>query len=231
MNFMNIQIRPLHSWNVSIEQAFTLQRQLAQQVVRKDNFASVNIIAGIDMAINKENGMGRAAIILLSYPELQVLEQQVYEAPLSMPYIPGLLSFREIPCLLGAFSLLQQKPDLIMVDGMGIAHPRRLGIASHLGLWLNIPTIGCGKSLLVGKYDHANLGLQAGSHVPLVDKGEIIGAVVRTRTKVNPLFISLGHLISLESSVQYVLACSKGYRLPEPTRLADKLSKPPIAYF
>lgn len=215
----------LHTWNLSEKQAITLQRELAKQVICKDHLTKVNFIAGIDMAINKENGMARAAVVLLSYPALKVIEKHTHEEPLHMPYIPGLLSFREIPSMLGAFSKLQHRPDIIMVDGMGIAHPRRIGIASHLGLWLNIPTIGCGKSLLVGKFDESRLGLQAGSLVPLVDKGETIGAVVRTRTNVSPLFISVGHLISLETSLHYVLACSGGYRLPEPTRLADKLSK------
>lgn len=140
-----------------------------------------------------------------------------------MPYIPGLLSFREAPCVLGAFARLQQQPDLVMVDGQGIAHPRRLGIASHLGLWLELPTIGCGKSILTGH--HRTLGEEAGSWVPLVDNDETIGAVVRTRTHVKPMIISLGHRISLETSLRYVLACCRGYRLPEPTRQADKLSK------
>lgn len=142
-----------------------------------------------------------------------------------MPYIPGLLSFREIPCILGAFARLQQLPQLVMVDGQGIAHPRRLGIAAHLGLWLDLPTIGCAKSLLTGRYDEKALDEEAGVWVPLTYRGETIGAVVRTRSHVKPMIISLGHRISLESSIRYVLACSKGYRLPEPTRLADKLSK------
>ena len=140
-----------------------------------------------------------------------------------MPYIPGLLSFREAPCVLGAFARLRQQPDLVLVDGQGIAHPRRLGIASHLGLWLDMPTIGCAKSILVGH--HADLSEEAGAWVPLLDKGETIGAVVRTRAHVKPIIVSLGHRISLETSLGYVLACCKGYRLPEPTRQADKLSK------
>jgi deoxyribonuclease V len=142
-----------------------------------------------------------------------------------MPYVPGLLSFREAPAVLGAFRQLRQQPQLVLVDGAGIAHPRRIGIASHLGLWLDLPTIGCAKSLLTGTYKKAELGEEAGSWVPLTYHHETIGAVVRTRTRVNPLFISLGHRISLETSIKYVLACGRGYRLPEPTRLADKLSK------
>jgi deoxyribonuclease V len=169
--------------------------------------------------------MARAAVVLLSYPSLKIIEQHIYEEPVRMPYVPGLLSFREAPCVLGAFSQLRQRPDLVMVDGVGIAHPRRIGIASHLGLWLDLPTIGCAKSILTGHYNKAALGEEAGSWVPLLYNKEVIGAAVRTRTRVNPMFISLGHRISLETSIHYVLACSKGYRLPEPTRQADKLSK------
>ena len=154
-----------------------------------------------------------------------MVEKHVYEEPIRMPYVPGLLSFREAPAVLGAFQQLRQQPDLVMVDGQGIAHPRRLGIGAHVGRWLGIPTIGCAKSILSGPYAKDALGEEAGSWVPLVYKKETIGAVVRTRTKVNPMIISPGHLISIETSVRYVLACSKGYRLPEPTRQADKLSK------
>jgi deoxyribonuclease V len=177
------------------------------------------------MAINEETGMARAAVVLLSYPELHILERHVYEEPVRMPYIPGLLSFREIPCILGAFAQLRERPELVMVDGQGIAHPRYLGIASHLGLWLDLPTIGCAKSILRGTYNEQALGEEAGAWVPLTYRKETIGAVVRTRTRVKPMIISLGHRISLETSLHYVLACSKGYRLPEPTRQADKLSK------
>lgn len=175
------------------------------------------------MAINEESGMARAAVVLLSYPELEIVERHVYEEPVRMPYIPGLLSFREIPCILGAFAQLKQQPDLVMVDGQGIAHPRRLGIASHLGLWLDLPTIGCAKSILTGH--HTPVGEEVGAWVPLRADGETIGAVLRTRAHVKPMIVSPGHRISLETSLRYVLACSKGYRLPEPTRQADKLSK------
>ncbi len=214
---------PLHDWNLKPDAAIALQRQLAQRIIREDQLGEVHHIAGVDMAINEENGMARAAVVLLSYPALEIQERHVYEEPVRMPYIPGLLSFREAPCVLGAFARLLQQPDLVMVDGQGIAHPRRLGIASHLGLWLELPTIGCGKSILTGH--HRALGEEAGSWVPLVDNDETIGAVVRTRTHVKPMIISLGHRISLETSLRYVLACCRGYRLPEPTRQADKLSK------
>jgi deoxyribonuclease V len=216
---------PLHEWNLTHQEAIALQLELAKRIIREDRLGDVHYIAGVDMAINEENGMAHAAVVLLTYPDLEIKEKHTYEEPIRMPYIPGLLSFREAPCVLGAFQKLRQRPDLVMADGMGIAHPRRIGIASHLGLWLQLPTIGCGKSLLTGKYDHSALGEEAGSWVPLTDKKEVIGAVVRTRTRVNPLFISTGHMISLETSIKYVLACGRGYRLPEPTRQADKLSK------
>ncbi len=220
------QFTPLHEWNLQPEEAIALQREMASRVIRTDEFTGeVHRIAGVDMAINENNGMARAAVVLLNYPELEIVERHVYEESIRMPYIPGLLSFREIPCILGAFARLREQPQLVMVDGQGIAHPRRLGIAAHLGLWLNLPTIGCAKSILTGRYDEQALGEEVGSWVPLTYKKETIGAVVRTRTHVKPMFISLGHRISLETSVRYVLACGKGYRLPEPTRQADKLSK------
>ena len=222
---LNTPDTPLHPWNLTPEQAIALQRELAVRIIREDQLDDVRHIAGVDMAINEENGLARAAVVLLNYPTMEVVEQHIYEEPIRMPYVPGLLSFREAPAVLGAMSKLRQRPELVMVDGMGIAHPRRIGIASHLGLWLDLPTIGCGKSLFVGKYEKTALGEEAGSWVPLIDKQEVIGAVVRTRTRVNPMFISIGHRISLQTSIHYVLACSKGYRLPEPTRLADKLSK------
>lgn len=220
--------QPLHAWVVEPAEAVALQKELASRVIREDRIEEpVRLIAGVDMALNEESGMARAAVVLLSFPELEIVERHVYEEPLRMPYIPGLLSFRELPCILGAFDKLKQRPEMVMVDGQGIAHPRRLGIASHLGLWLDLPTIGCAKSILRGDYDKDALGEEAGAWVPLVDKrkGEVLGAALRTRTRVNPMFISLGHRITLETSIRYVMACAKGYRLPEPTRQADKLSK------
>lgn len=218
--------QPLHAWNLSQEEARALQNELTTRVIREDQLAEpVQLVAGVDMAINENNAMARAAVVLLSYPEMEVVERHIYEEPIRMPYIPGLLSFREAPCVLGAFQQLRQRPQLVMVDGAGIAHPRHIGIASHLGLWLDLPTIGCAKSILVGRFDPTKLGAEAGSWEPLVYKGETIGAAVRTRTRVNPMIISLGHRISLATSINYVLKCARGYRLPEPTRQADKLSK------
>ncbi len=216
---------PLHAWNLAIPDAIALQYELAKRIVLEDRLGEVQHVAGVDMAINEEHEMARAAVVLLSYPGMEIVERHVYEEPVRMPYVPGLLSFREAPAVLGAFQQLKRRADLVMVDGQGIAHPRRIGIASHLGLWLDIPTIGCGKTILVGHYKKEDLSEEAGSWVPLIDKKEIVGAMVRTRTRVNPMIISPGHLISLETSIRYVLECSKGYRLPEPTRQADKLSK------
>lgn len=220
-----ITSQPLHEWNVSIEEAIALQHKFAKSIILEDHLQKVRYVAGVDMAINEEHEMARAAVVLLNYPALEIVEKHVYEEPVRMPYVPGLLSFREAPAVLGAFRQLRQRPDLVMVDGQGIAHPRRIGIASHLGLWLQLPTIGCGKSILVGRYQPDKLAEEAGSWVPLIDKQDTIGAVVRTRTRVSPMIISPGHLISLATSIRYVLACGKGYRLPEPTRQADKLSK------
>src|SRR5437763_11099083 len=190
----------LHEWNLEQDDAKALQREVAKQGIREDKLDEVGHIAGVDMAINEISGMARAAVVLLSYPKLEVVEQHVYEEPLRMAYIPGLLSFREIPCILGAFDLLKQQPELVMVDGQGIAHPRRLGIASHLGLWLDLPTIGCAKSILTGHHDEKALGEEFGAWVPLIYKNETIGAALRTRPHVKPMIISLGHRISLETS-------------------------------
>src|SRR2546423_106572 len=199
----------LHEWDLPIQEAIALQHQLAKRIVLQDRVGEVKHVAGVGMGINEENEMARAAVVLLTYPALEIVEKHIYEEPVRMPYVPGLLSFREAPCVLGAFGKLRQQPDLVMVDGQGIAHPRRIGIASHLGLWLQLPTIGCAKSILTGKYDKAALGEEAGSWVPLIDKKEVIGGVVRTRTRVNPMFISPGHLISVQTSIDYVLKCCR----------------------
>ncbi len=218
--------KPLHEWTLEPAAARQLQSELAARVIRTDEIKDeVRLVAGVDMAINENNGMARAAVVLLEYPSMEIVERHVYEEPLRMLYIPGLLSFREIPCILGAFAQLRAHPDLVMVDGQGIAHPRRLGIGAHLGLWLDLPTIGCAKSILTGHFDEQKLGDEVGDWLPLIYKNETIGAALRTRSRVKPLIISLGHRISLETSLRYVLACGKGYRLPEPTRQADKLSK------
>lgn len=213
----------LHRWDLEIDEMKEKQRELAKQVVLEDRFATVEWIAGVDMALNELSGKARAAVVLLSFPGLTLQEQHVYEEPLRMAYVPGLLSFRELPCVLGALAQLERQPDLIMADGQGIAHPRGLGIAAHLGIWTGIPTIGCAKSILVG--NHEPVGEEVGSWQPLIYQQKTVGAALRTRARVKPMLISPGHKISLQSCITYVLACGRGYRLPEPTRLADKLSK------
>jgi deoxyribonuclease V len=209
----------LHRWDLSPQDAIQLQRELASKVIREGQPEAVKIIAGIDISANDRTGLARAAIVALAYPSMEVLERVLHEEALRFPYIPGLLSFREAPSIMAGFQKLKHKPDLLMVDGQGIAHPRRLGIASHLGLLLDLPSIGCAKSILTGHLK-GELGQDVGARVPLLTDGEVIGMGLRSKARTNPLIISLGHRISLEKAVEYVLQCCRGYRLPEPTRQA-----------
>ena len=213
-----MQYRALHSWNVTPEEARRIQNGLCTQVVRTDRVGRINTVAGVDIGLKKD--IARASVVVLSFPELQVVDSVVTESPVRFPYVPGLLSFREIPPLLIAFTQLQTEPDLVIVDGQGIAHPRRFGLASHLGLILDKPTIGCAKSRLCGQYEEPES--EQGSYTYLMDKGEIIGTVVRTRKNVQVVYISIGHQISLDSARTLTLACCRGYRLPETTRYAHK---------
>jgi len=205
-----------------------LQVRLAPSVIRGGDVTDVRLVGAADLAfvdrpVRGRPSLARAAVVLVSYPELEVVEQSVVEAPTAFPYVPGLLSFREVPALVRAFEGLQHAPDLLLVDGHGYAHPRRFGIACHLGLLLGLPTIGVGKSRLCG--DHPEPGGVRGETVRLVDKGEIIGRVVRTRDGVRPIFVSVGQHIGLDEATNWVLRLCRGYRLPEPIRVADKLSK------
>ncbi len=209
----------LHDWNLDYREAVALQRELARRVVLKDEVPQPPVrVAGVDVSYEKHGDQFFAAVVVLSWPELQVIETASASARVDFPYIPGLLSFRELPVLLQAFAGLQAAPDLIMVDGQGIAHPRRFGIASHLGLWLDLPTIGCGKSRLCGEYGAP--GAAKGDHAPLVHKDERIGTVLTTRSGVSPLFVSPGHKVSFRRAAELVLAAAVRYRLPEPTRQA-----------
>ena len=211
-----MQYRALHSWDVTPEEARRIQNGLRRQVVRTDRFGRINTVAGVDIGLKKD--IARASVVVLSFPELQVVDSVVTESPVRFPYIPGLLSFREIPPLLTAFTQLQTEPDLVIVDGQGIAHPRRFGLASHLGLILDKPAIGCAKSRLCGQYEEPES--EQGSYTYLMDKDEVIGAVVRTRKNVQVVYISIGHRISLDAARTWTLACCRGYRLPETTRYA-----------
>ena len=213
-----MKVERLHSWQVSIAQAMDIQIRLAAQVSRTGEVATPRFIAGVDISVNKEEGMGIGAVVVLNYPELKLVETKVVNEKLGFPYVPGLLSFRESPLILAACENLTLAPDLILVDGQGIAHPRRMGLASHLGLFLNTPTIGCAKSRLCGS--HSVPGIEAGSYAEVVDKGEVIGAALRTRLGVKPVYVSIGHKVDLRTAIHWVLECCRGYRLPEPTRLA-----------
>lgn len=213
-----MKTKTLHNWKINVEQAKEIQRQLALKILRSGEVVSPKYIAGVDIASGKAGGTARAAVVVLSYPGLQLVELEVAQGKLELPYIPGLLSFRESPLILAALSKIKISPDIIMVDGQGIAHPRRLGIASHLGLLLDTPTIGCAKSRLCGS--SIMPGDEPGSYEKITDNGEIIGATLRTKTGVKPLYISTGHKINLENAVYWIMKCCRGYRLPEPTRLA-----------
>ncbi|MGE5618037.1 MAG: deoxyribonuclease V [Sphingomonadaceae bacterium] len=208
-----------HPWRISIDEARALQRQLSRLVEETDRLGEICHVAGVDISGVRSEGEATAAAVLLSFPGLQLVDESRVKGPLEFPYIPGFLSFREAPLMLEALRGLRTEPDLIMVDGQGRAHPRRLGIASHLGLIVNKPTIGCAKSRLVGKYTEP--AEEAGSTAPLVDRDEVIGAVVRTKTGVKPIFVSVGHKISLQKAVDLVMRCTlPGQRIPEPTRQA-----------
>lgn len=209
-----------HSWDVSPQKAVSLQKQLASQVIRKNRMGRIDTVAGVDVHLNDD--MAQAAVVVLDFPGLEVQDCAVAIRRATFPYIPGLISFREGPAILDILEKLAPKPDLLIFDGQGVAHPRRLGIASHIGLLVDLPTIGCAKSRLCGQYREP--GHLRGSHVPLMDKGETIGAVVRTRTGVKPVFVSVGHSIDLATSIEYVLACCRGYRLPETSRRAHRIA-------
>jgi deoxyribonuclease V len=208
----------LHEWRVTTARAREIQLELVPRVSREGTVTDPRLIAGVDISVDRWAKTGTAAVVVLSYPGFEIAEMQVVTDRITFPYVPGLLTFREAPLTLAACEKLTLTPDIVIVDGQGLAHPRRIGLASHLGLCLDAPTIGCAKSRLIG--EHAEPGIEAGSYADLSDKGEVIGAVLRTRSGVSPVFVSVGHRISLPSAVHWVLACCRGFRLPEPTRLA-----------
>ncbi len=208
----------MHSWQVTVAEAYEIQRRLASQVSRRSEVDAPRLVAGVDISAPDRGGMAKGAVVVLRLPDLALVERSVVEQGLSLPYIPGLLSFREMPLLLAACERLTLIPDLFIADAQGIAHPRRLGLASHLGLLLDVPAIGCAKSILCGR--HGSLGEEPGSYASLLDHGEVIGAALRTKRGVKPVYVSIGHKVDLEAAIHWVLACCRGYRLPEPTRLA-----------
>jgi deoxyribonuclease V len=214
-------------WPTTFEEALAIQQQLRAQVVTHDDFGEIQTVAGVDAGYQEDatgagQGIARAAIVVLEFPSLRPLDYAIARRPTNFPYVPGFLSFRETPAVLAALDELRVRPDLLICDGQGIAHPRRFGIACHIGLLSNLPAIGCAKSLLTGRY--GALPDERGATVPLMDHGEQIGVVLRSRAGTKPLFISPGHRVSLDSAVRFVMACTTKYRLPETTRAADGLA-------
>jgi deoxyribonuclease V len=214
-------VKKLHEWNVPYDKAVAIQNELRKRIsfspVKKD----VATIAGADVSFEKHGSVLFAAIAVLRLPSLEPVEHVIVQGETEFPYIPGLLSFREAPVVSQAYEKLSRKPDLLICDGQGIAHPRGIGLASHLGLLFDIPSIGCAKSRLCGT--HGEVGPQVGDYAPLALKGRTIGAVLRTRSGVKPVFVSVGHRINLRGAIRFALQCGAGYRIPEPTRVAHHL--------
>jgi deoxyribonuclease V len=218
-----MKIYQRHSWQLTVQEAIAIQEQLQSEVITTDQLQEpIQYVAGVDMGFEEDGTISRAAVAILSFPDLQVVETSLAYRPTTFPYIPGFLSFREIPAVLDALEKVKITPDIILCDGQGIAHPRKFGIACHLGVLVDLPTIGVAKSLLVGK--HEELSETRGSWQPLIHKTERIGAVLRTRTGVKPVYVSSGHRVSLPTAIDYVMRCTPKYRLPETTRVADKLA-------
>ena len=211
-------MRQLHRWDLPPAAAIALQKELKSQLQLQPLSAPPRLVAGADLSFDKNSDTVYAGIVVLCLPDLRIVEERGLQTTAPFPYVPGLLSFREAPAILQVWELLENKPDLLVTDGQGTAHPRGLGIACHLGLWLDVPTIGCAKTLLCGKFEE--LDEQRGSHSPLIYRGETVGAALRTKTRVSPVYVSPGHLIDLESSLDILLLCDGGYRIPEPTRQA-----------
>lgn len=207
---------PYRGRKLSYRAAVEIQERLRDRVLKRWKGPAPRTVAGVDISI--KDGRASAAVVVLAFPSMEYVTDATATRPADFPYIPGLLAFREVPVALKAFAKLDQRPDLLMVDGHGLAHPRRFGIACFLGVELDLPAIGIGKSLLVG--EHRQPGARRSSQTQLRHEGEVIGKALRTRDGVNPVYVSIGHRIDLESAVRFTLRCSKGYRLPEPIRAA-----------
>jgi deoxyribonuclease V len=215
-----MRLHPRHPWTVTPEEAVAIQKRLRGELVLDAPLdpAAVRLVAGVDVSVKEDQS--HAAVVVATFPGFEPVETVLARARTPFPYVPGLLSFREGPVLEEAFARLTSEPDLFLVDGMGTAHPRRMGIACHMGLWLERPTVGCGKTLLVGRF--SDLGDGKGDHAALVHRGETIGAALRSRPGTLPIFVSPGHRIDLASALALVTLCSPKYRIPEPIRLAHK---------
>ena len=216
-----MKAKNLHEWDLSCKEAIEIQRILASQVRFIAMKKKPTIVAGLDCAFSKDGKRIFAAAVVIDLSDFSIIETTTASRKVVFPYIPGLLSFREAPACIDAIEKLKTRPDVFIVDGQGIAHPRRLGIASHIGLLIDNPTIGCAKSRLIGTF--AEPGSKKGSHNPLTDSDEKIGAVLRTRTDVKPVYVSVGHKCTLDNAISIVLGCTTKYRLPEPSRLAHQL--------
>ena len=217
-----MQLSVEHSWQPTVTEATAIQKSLRNRVIEADTAGEINTVAGVDVGFEDNGRTARAAVAVLAFPSLQTLECSIARDRTRMPYISGYLSFRELPVVFKALDKLKQVPDLFLCDGQGRAHPRRFGIACHLGVLTDIPAIGVAKSRLYG--DYTEPGPDKGEQAYLYAGEEIIGAVVRTRSRVKPVFVSVGHRLTLQTAVEYVLACTTKYRLPETTRIADKLA-------
>jgi deoxyribonuclease V len=211
-----------HSWNLAPRAAIALQLRLRSRVIRRGRLRSIRHVAGADVGLERRGRVTRAAVAVLAFPELVLVDHAIARLPTRFPYVPGLLSFRELPALLAALARLRIVPDVILCDGHGLAHPRRFGIASHLGVYCGIPTVGVAKSRLTGK--HGRPAQRRGAWVPLRDQGETIGAVLRSRANTRPIYVSVGHRLGLPAAVRLVMACTTRFRLPETTRWAHRLA-------
>lgn len=211
----------LHGWNVSPEEAREIQRRLADRVRREPPSGfSPRLVAGADLSVGRGESTGHAAVVVVELPGLETVEVATASAPVPFPYVPGLLSFREMPPLLRAWNRLERRPDVVLFDAHGLAHPRRFGLGCHGGVWLDLPSVGCAKSVLVG--EHREPGRRKGARAPLRHDGEGVGAALRTRDGVRPVYVSIGHRVDLETAVELVLEVSPRYRIPEPIRRADR---------
>ena len=215
-----MNIKQHQRWALTPAEAVVLQHALRGQISLRDEINTVHTVAGIDVGFEDDGKVTRAAVVILMFPTLELIEYRIARLPTTFPYIPGLLSFRELPAVLEAMAKLSVEPDLLLCDGQGYAHPRHFGMACHLGLVCNIPSIGVGKSRLIGT--HAPVADRRGACQPLLHQNEKIGAVLRTRQNVKPVYVSIGHRISMATAIKYVLACAPRFRLPETTRLAHR---------
>jgi deoxyribonuclease V len=216
-----MKTKKLHGWDLSYKESRNLQIRLARRVRLTGIKKEPRVVAGLDCAFSKDDKKIFAAVVVIKLSDFEVIETATAARKLTFPYIPGLLSFREAPVCIDAIEKLKAKPDVFIVDGHGVAHPRRFGIASHIGVLVDKPTVGCAKSRLIGDYDE--LGRSKGSYSKLLDKGDVIGAVVRTRADVKPVYVSVGHKCTLDDAIRIVLDCTTRFRLPEPSRLAHQL--------